>query len=291
MDDITPFSTIPLHKYFQHDLEKIKMAFRLSDTILKDLKNIRAAGDQVELAVKDFFVEKLFPKYHVCDGHIVDSTLKVSPQFDIIICENSKNPVLFNLADKSEILFFETVYCFGEVKKSFYDKKLLEEFSYNVKRTKLELKRTEIPPNFIECANSGFQIEQAVTELPHRNVLLTFMIFIDTRTVNHSNVRDFLENTDNKDLPNFIVFLDSGIILNVNKKEFENNRIKINLYPEFEEEENIWVLMHLPNENDILTYQYLLIIEHLNNTVLSTPNLKEYTKRMFDFSISNFNKI
>lgn len=79
--------------------------------------------------------------------------------------------------------------------------------------------------------------------------------------------------------------------MNVNKKEFENNRIKINLYPEFETEENIWVLMNLPNENDILTYQYLLIIEHLNNTVLSIPNLKDYTRKMFDFSISNFHKI
>lgn len=267
------------------------MAFRLSDTILKDLKNIRAAGDQVELAVKDFFAEKLFPKYHVCDGHIVDNTLKVSPQFDIIICENSKNPVLYNLADKSEILFYETVYCFGEVKKSFYDKKLLEDFSYNIQRTKQELKRKEIPPNFIETSNSGFQIEEAVTDLPYRNVLLTFMFFVDTRTVNHSKVKEFIEKTDNKNLPNFIVFLDSGIIMNVNKKEFENNRVKINLYPEFETEENIWVLMNLPNENDTLTYQYLLIIEHLNNTVLSIPNLKDYTRKMFDFSISNFHKI
>lgn len=291
MDEIIPFTTIPLHKYFQHDLEKIKMAFRLSDTILKDLKNIRAAGDQVELAVKDFFAEKLFPKYHVCDGHIVDNTLKVSPQFDIIICENSKNPVLYNLADKSEILFYETVYCFGEVKKSFYDKKLLEDFSYNIQRTKQELKRKEIPPNFIETSNSGFQIEEAVTDLPYRNVLLTFMFFVDTRTVNHSKVKEFIDKTENKNLPNFIVFLDSGIIMNVNKKEFENNRIKINLYPEFETEENIWVLMNLPNENDILTYQYLLIIEHLNNTVLSIPNLKDYTRKMFDFSISNFHKI
>ncbi len=291
MDEIIPFTTIPLHKYFQHDLEKIKMAFRLSDTILKDLKNIRASGDQVELAVKDFFAEKLFPKYHVCDGHIVDNTLKVSPQFDIIICENSKNPVLYNLADKSEILFYETIYCFGEVKKSFYDKKLLEDFSYNIKRTKQELLRKEIPPNFIETSNSGFQIEEAVTDLPYRNVLLTFMFFVDTRTVNHSKVKEFIEKTENKYLPNFIVFLDNGIIMNVNKKEFENNRIKINLYPEFETEENIWVLMNLLNENDILTYQYLLIIEHLNNTVLSIPNLKDYTRRMFDFSISNFHKI
>src|SRR5688572_12556294 len=100
MVEIKPFKTIPLAKYFQHDLEKIMMAYRLSHTIGSDLLNIRAAGDQVELAVKQFFIDKLFPKYHVCDGHIVDSNLKASPQFDIVISENSKNPVLFNLADK-----------------------------------------------------------------------------------------------------------------------------------------------------------------------------------------------
>lgn len=291
MDDIRPFSKIPIHKYFQHDLEKIKMAFRLSDSILKDLKNIRAAGDQVELAVKNFFADKLYPKYHVCDGHIADNTLKVSPQFDIIISENSKNPVLFNLADKSEIVFYEPVYCFGEVKKSFYDKDILVDFSENVKRCKLELVREQIAPNFIECSNAGFHIEEAVTDLPYRNPLLSFLFFIDTRTVNTSSISSFLNLTDNKYLPNFIVFLDQGIILNVNKADFDNKKIKINLYPEFEKDENIWVLMNLGNENDILTYQYLLIMEHLNNAVVSIPNLREYTKNIFDFSFSNFHKI
>ena len=291
MDDIKPFNKIPIHKYFQHDLEKIKMAFRLSDTILKDLKNIRASGDEVELAVKNFYIKKLDPKYHICDGHIADKTLKVSPQFDIIICENSKNPVLFNLSDKSEILFYETVYCFGEVKKSFYDKKIIEDFSENIKRTKLELVREEIPPNFIECANSGFQVEEPITDLPYRNVLLSFLFFVDTRTVNTTTISKFLNQTDNKYLPNFIVFLDQGIILNVNKADYKNKKIKINLYPEFEKEENIWVLMHLGNENDVLTYHYLLILEHLNNSVVSTPNLRDYTKNIFDFSFSNFHKI
>ena len=291
MDDIKPFNKIPIHKYFQHDLEKIKMAFRLSDSILKDLKNIRAAGDQVELAVKDFFVEKLYPKYHVCDGHIADHTLKVSPQFDIIISENSKNPVLFNLADKSEIVFYEPVYCFGEVKKSFYDKDILVDFSENIKRCKLELKREKIPPNFIECSNAGFQIEEPVTDLPYRNPILSFLFFIDTRAVNTSSISDFLKSTKNEYVPNFIVFLDQGIILNVNKKDFDNNKIKINLYPEFEKDENIWVLMNIENENDVLTYQYLLIMEHLNNAVVTTPNIKDYTRNIFDFSISNFHKI
>ena len=282
---------MPLLKYFQHDLEKIKMAYRLSDSIRVDLKNIRAAGDEVELAVKQFFKDKLFPKYHVCDGHIVDHTLNVSPQFDIIICENSKNPVLFNLADKSEIVFYDTVFCFGEVKKSFYDKNLLADFSANIKRCKHELVRDEISSNFVECSNSGFLVEEPLTNLPYRNPLFTFLFFINTSAVSFEDLADTFSNTENKYLPNFIVFLDAGIVINVNKKDFEAKKITINLYPEFESEESIWVLMDLQGENNVLTYQYLLILEHLNNAIVSTPDLRKYTKNIFDFSPSNFHKI
>lgn len=291
MNDIKPFSKIPILKYFQHDLEKIKMAHRLADSILHDLKNIRASGDEVELAVKQFFIDKLYPEYHVCDGHIVDSSLKVSPQYDIIICENSKNPVLFNLSDKSELLYYETIYCFGEVKKSFYKKNLLEDFCENIRRTKLELSRAEIAANFVDCSNSGFYIEQPITNYPYRNPLLTFMVFIDTKTVGLSLIAKTIQDRGNKYVPNFIVFLDSGIILNVNKADFENRKITINLYPEFEQQESIWVLMELGSENNTLTYFYMLILEHLNNAIVSVPNLRKYTNNIFDFSLTNFHTI
>lgn len=139
--EITPFKNLPFFEYFEHDLEKIMSAFRLSNSIRIGLKNTRAAGDEVELAMKNFYISKLFPRYHVCDGHIVDNTLKVSPQFDIIITEKSKNPTLFDLSDKSEIIYFETVYLFSEIKRSFYHKDLIKKFAYNIKRFKLEMVR------------------------------------------------------------------------------------------------------------------------------------------------------
>lgn len=291
MDELKPFNKIPLSKYFQHDLEKIKMAYRLSDTIRSDLKNIRAAGDQVELAVKQFFVDKLYPKYHVCDGHIIDKNLKASPQYDIVICENSKNPVLFNLADKSELFFFETVYCFGEVKKSFYNKDLIKDFSINIERTKKELVREKIDPNFIESSNSGFHIEEPVTNLPLRNPLFSFMMFINSSELNSKDLHDYYSITNNSNLPNILVLLDQGVVLNINKEDFENKIVTINLYPEYEKEDNIWVLMDLQSENNVLTYFYILVIEHLNSTVLTTPDLRKYTSNLFDFSISNFYEI
>lgn len=288
MEEIKPFKQIPLAKYFQHDLEKIKMAYRLSDTIGSDLKNIRAAGDQVELAVKQFFIDKLFPKYHVCDGHIVDKNLKASPQFDIVICENSKNPVLFNLADKSELFYYETVYCFGEVKKSFYDKDLIKDFCTNIKRSKAELAREEIPPTFVETSNSGFHLEEALTSLPLRNPLFTFMFILNSSNLKDKNLDELYSNPSNKDLPNLLVLLDQGIILNVNKEDFSKGVVTINLYPEYESNENQWVLLNLYNENNVLTYFFMLIIEHLNATTLSNPDIKKYTSNLFDFSISNF---
>ena len=87
------------------------------------------------------------------------------------------------------------------------------------------------------------------------------------------------------------MFLDAGIIVNVNKKDFENNKITINLYPEFEKEESVWVLMEIQGEDNVLTYQYMLVLEHLNSTVVAFPNLRNYTKNIFDFSPSNFHKI
>lgn len=289
--ELKPFKEMPIIKYFQNDYEKIMMAFRLSESIRTDLSNIRAAGDQVELAVKEFYFDKLYPKYHVCDGHLVDNNLKVSPQYDIIISENSKNPVLFNLADKSEILYYDSVYCFGEVKRSYYDNKILEDFSRNIKRTKLELNRKKIDPKFIETSNSGFLIEEALTSLPLRNPLLTFLFIVDSSKCGFKKISEFLNKTLNEYLPNFIVLLDLGIVMNIEEEAFNNDVIKVNLYPEFSSKKSIWVLYGIEDGQSVLLYQYMLIVEHLNSSLVASPNLKEYTENIFDFSSSNITKI
>lgn len=289
--EIRPFNELPLIKFFQHDLEKIKMAFRLSDVVRKDVKNIRAAGDEVEFAVKEFFLNKLSPKYHVCDGHIVDSNLKISPQYDLIISQNSKNPVLFNLADKSELVYYEPVFAFAEIKKSLYAGDLIEKFAKNIGRQNQELARDDISPNFIETGNTGIQVESPLTSLPLRNPILKFMFFLDGSKLNSVKLGEFLSSTDDKSLPNFIVFLDIGIVLNVCKESLENGDIRINLYPEYNAKEGIWVLLNLEEENSVLIYQYLLLIEHLNSCIVGTPNIRKYTRKLFGISLSNIHKL
>lgn len=289
--EVKPFSELPLIKFFQHDLEKINMAFRLSNVIRKDVKNIRAAGDEVELSVKDFFASKLYPKYHVCDGHIVDSSLKVSPQYDLIICENSKNPVLFNLADKSELVYYEPVFAYAEIKKSLYADDLIEKFANNIERQNQELLRNSIPPKYIETGNTGILVESALTALPLRNPVLKFMFFVEGSKLSAKKLKSFLNKSDKKNLPNYIVFLDVGIVLNVNKKSLSNGNLKINLYPEYEVEESVWVILDLEDENNVLIYQYLLLIEHLNSCIVGTPDIRKYTHKLFDISLSNIHEL
>lgn len=289
--EIKPFKELPLIKFFQHDLEKIMMAFRLSDTIRKDVSNIRAAGDEVELAVKNFFHSKLYPKYHISDGHIVDSNLKISPQYDLIISDNSKNSVLFNLSDKSELIYFEPVFLFAEIKRSFYSKDLIDKFSKNLKRFKSNIKRKSIEPNYIETGSTGILVENPLTKLPLRNPILSFMFFIDSSSLDMEKTGELLRKIDNKFLPNFIVFLDIGIIVNINKKDYDNGKIKINLYPEYESEDNVWVLIEMNDSNNVLIYQYMLILEHLNNSIVDTPDVRKYTNKLFNISLLDVHKL
>ena len=291
MDELKPFQKLPIAKYFQHDLEKIKMAYRLSESVINDLKNIRSAGNEVEIAVKNFLYQKLFPKYYINDGHIIDENLKISPQLDVVICENSKNPVLFKLSDNSELFFYETVYCFGEIKKSFYKKSLIKDFSKNIGRIKHELSRKQIEPNYIETANSGFYIEENLTALPLRNPIFSFMFFVNSNNLTPADLKRQYKSQNYEILPNITVLLDQGIIVNVDKKEFEKNKIKINIYPQFSTNENQWVLFDLKGENNTLTYFYILLLEHLNSTTLSKPDLKNYTSQLFDFSNINFHTL
>lgn len=270
------------------------MAFRLSDSIRADLLNIKVAGETVEYSVKDFFKRRFFPRYHVSEGHIVDSSLKVSPQFDIIVAENSRNPVMFDLAGGSELVFFEPVFCFAEVKRSFYknnDKNKrnpIEAFSNNIERLKKELIRDPIPPNFIESGDSGLYLEKPLTSLPLRNPIFSFLFFVDGSKIDGKKLGAYLRSRDNAFLPNFIVFLDQGIVLNVNRSLFERGEIKINLYPEFEKDANVWVFLALNEEHEVLTFQYMLLVEHLNSSLVSSPNVRRYTSGLFGLSSLNF---
>lgn len=284
MNDIKPFSKMDVNSFYRHDVETIEMAYRLSSTIQSGAKDIKCAGNEVEIAVRRVFAEKLAPKYHVCDGHIVDKDMTISQQIDIVISESGKSPVISAVSDNSEFFYYEPVCAYAEVKKSFYSDDLLTLFSKNLKRFKTCMRRDEISPNVVDCSNSHIQINRAVTNNPMRNMLFTFMFFVSYEGVDINKLRDELNSTPNCELPNMLVFLDYGVIVNVDEKLYQEGKTLINLYPETTTVPNRWVAISWDDHAHILAYAFMILQEHLNQTVVDVPDLLEYAKRMFNFT-------
>lgn len=282
---------LSIKDFFWLDVQKIKSACKQADIIRGDAKNVRTAGDEVEITLRNFFKEKLAPKYDVTTGHVVDHNLKVSPQLDVIIADSIKSPVLATLTDKTQHVFYETVYAIGEVKKSWYDDSLLEKFSSTIKTIKTELERDDIGKDILECGDNQLKIKGEVTSNPRRNMLFSFMLFAE-KSVSLKKITNTINATPNEFLPNVIVFIEGGVVVNVNKSMLAQNKVEINLYPELvTKDDGEWIFIGLDEENQRLTYLYLLLLEHLKQTIVATPDIQSYTKKLISIEPSDIRQL
>lgn len=282
---------LSIKDFFWLDVQKIKSACKQADIIRGDAKNVRTVGDEVEISLRNFFKEKLAPKYDVTTGHVVDHNLKVSPQLDVIIADSIKSPVLATLTDKTQHVFYETVYAIGEVKKSWYDDSLLEKFSSTIKTIKTELERDDIGKDILECGDNQLKIKGEVTSNPRRNMLFSFMLFAE-KSVSLKKITNTINATPNEFLPNVIVFIEGGVVVNVNKSMLAQNKVEINLYPELvTKDDGEWIFIGLDEENQRLTYLYLLLLEHLKQTIVATPDIQSYTKKLISIEPSDIRQL
>lgn len=283
------FKDLNINEFFKIDSEKIGMASRLSNCIHKGLNNIRSAGDEVEISVRDFFRNRLLSKYHVGTGHIIDSHQKVSQQLDIIVSDEHKNPVFCELADKTELFYYEPVYAYAEVKKSYYQEDLLDQFCNNLESFKHNMSREDVPKDAIACDVETIAIGQPMTTNPRRNMLFTFMFFVSTGSkMNYPRFREKIKLHENCYLPNMIVFLDYGVVINIDRKSYEKGEFKVNVYPETKTKENsLWVCLTSENQEQNLTISFMILQEHLNNTIVGKPNILDYTTKIFNIDINN----
>ncbi len=282
---------LSIKDFFWQDVLKIQNACKQADIIRGQAKNIRTSGDEVEITMRNFFKEKLAPKYHVTTGHIVDESMTITPQLDVIIADNIKSPVLVTLTDNTQYVFYETVYAIGEVKKSWYNDSLLEEFSKTLKTIKTQLSREDVGKNVLECGDNMLRIKSEVTTNPRRNMLFSFMLFAEG-SAKFDKIKKTIDATPNEYLPNVMAFMGAGVVVNVNKALLDKNKVEINLYPELvTKEEGEWIFIGLDEENQRLTYLYMLLLEHLKQTVVSTPNIQNYTRKLITFEASNICKL
>lgn len=255
-------------------------------------KDLSASGDEVEIMFREILKRRLPTRNYVGHGHIVDKTLSSSPQFDVVIADNTNAPILFRTQKGSEYFPYESVYAVGEVKSTYYkNKRPIETFVENVAHTKASLTRETTPPN---DTGIGISSSMPLTQYPYRNPFFNFIFFVESNDFRLEDIREFFLSTNTADLPNTICFLDKGLIINTRisyKSTGELTTGHINIIPEFSETtdtvENRF--MFCPSNDkkyrkgSHLSNLFYVILAHLSECKLRPAAILSYLESMMEF--------
>lgn len=280
-----PFPRLELLKTMQVEAAGL-IAARTKAVLIHHVKNISSAGGVVEKSVRKVLRKRLPAKYHVGQGHIVNPTLKTSPQFDVIIADNSSFPLLFKDDNGTEWFSYESVYALGEVKSSYdKSKKYIEVFSDNIRKTKTELNWPK--KNLVVTAHDkgGVQSQNPVT----LDQLFTFMVFVDSSEFKPEEMESFYKNTPAEYLPNIIYFVDKGVLLSMKFGGQDGMYpMEMNLYPEIADRMGLvqysskWCLRLFADDDKVVglgmaffTFYYLLM-SHFESCNLRPASLLPY---------------
>src|SRR4051812_28702236 len=93
--------------FFASEAEHLANTYRKA-AVPHKAKNIVTAGDTVERAVRKFIKERIPNRYYTTHGHIVDQSLSVSGQFDILIADDKGSPTLASYENGMDFLAYES---------------------------------------------------------------------------------------------------------------------------------------------------------------------------------------
>lgn len=282
------FRKLSIDTFFNFEADGIDIA-QNQVKLIHNSGDIPASGNQLEIAIRNFFRKKLPEKYYISNGHIIDSTLSTSPQLDLIIADNFRTPILYKTFDDTEYLTYESVYAYAEIKSS-WKKSHIEDFITTRTRAYNFMIRENIPPNFIDAGGKGIYLNVPTTTYTYKNPLFGFLFVGDSSTFSYEHIKSLYNDSDWKVLPNILCLYDRGLVVNIKKSYLDNNVFKVNLHPEFlnnEKEENKWILLKFDKKRSNLGTLFFMVLEHLNTCVLGAPNMLEYMQSIFEISPNN----
>lgn len=275
-----------LEQFLQGDVEDLQ-AMREKAILIHRGKDIDAAGDEVEISVRKYLRSRIPNDYHIGHGHIVDRALNQSPQLDVIITSNGQTPVLFQGANGTEYSPYESVYCLGEIKSTYYkSKRHIQHFSDVIRRIREGLHRETVPLTHLGNglnAGAGMNVVHNFG-LPYRNPLLTFMIFVDKGDFNFQDIKEFYQETESANLPNVVCFVNGGVISYVSYGLTEDKNIHYHwslqtLYPELVGPEVVnhsWSHAEFNIVGGSVAHLLFTLLLHLQSTMLKPPSISEY---------------
>ncbi|MBL9144913.1 MAG: hypothetical protein JNM99_14625 [Verrucomicrobiaceae bacterium] len=250
--------------------------------------DIRAAGNEVEIAVRQFFERILPERFCVTHGHLIDRNGTVSPQLDLIISDNTGLPSLLTTADGTRYIPVESVFAIAEVKSTFYRaNQPISSFS----RTLRTIRENMVRPLEKNTAFDGLQDSTLMRDLlhgsPHRylNPLFSFMIFVDHGDVSEQALDSELVNNCDEDLPGMILLLNQAVVFYARKGE---PSLSFEKYPSLvHSDEHAWHVSPLAGDSETgslegnhLGVLYYALVAHLNQSLLKPPDLRSYFASM-----------
>lgn len=248
---------------YSEEAQRIEEAHRKT-SVIHATGDIRAAGNEVEQTVRKAIADRLPWRYRTTHGHVLDYQSVVSPQLDIIVSENLSSKSLFGTSDGTEYLPYEAVYAVGEVKSTFYRaKEPIQEFAKSIRALNAMTRQTGVS-----------------------HPVLKFMFFVKANDFSVSELENFYKETPRSELPNFVCFLDLGVIAYT--KFLENGYgqpVPVSYHlassasaPDNEKER--WALNKWGEEPvraaTNLMFLHLSLIQHLQQCGAATPNLYPY---------------
>jgi len=257
---------------YRAEAERIAEAHRKAASI-HATGDIRAAGNEVEQAVRDVIAGRLPSRYRTTHGHVLDYQARVSPQLDVIIAEDLVSKSLFEAADGTEYVPYEAVYAVGEIKSTYYcSKKPIQAFSKSIHALRSEMTR----------------------QMGVQHPLLTFMVFTKANDFSVAALEALYRETPLCDLPNFVCLLDLGVITYT--KFLPNGHgqptpVSYHLASSSDapvDEKDKWALNKWGDESvrsgTILMFLHLSLIQHLQQCGTAVPNLYPYLALALDLT-------
>ena len=273
-----------ISKFFSHEASALVEARK--KCIEMHGSDIRAAGNEVEIAVRNWLQRMLPDTVSVGHGHIIDSSSAISPQLDCIIRDRSHLPTLFTASDGTEYTPIDSVFAYGEVKSSYSNSsRHIQKFSSTKKKIKEDLKHTLIE----NTAKDGVKENSLLHHLllgssqPYLNQIFTFMLFIHSGDASTDEIKEIYGSTDDNNLPDIVVFLNGCVVV---KAEIEGNRLQIYRYSNTAPPGVGWKIIPAPkiegtdasSEGKHLGFLYYCLLSHIKECALEGPNLTAYMK-------------
>jgi len=274
--------TLQLLALYNTYAEQINISAKMS-TILHSLRDIKASGNEIEITLRNVLTELLPTRYKLGNGHIIDSKLNVSKQYDLLITEDIDYKSISQVKDSTELFYYETVYSIGECKAT-WNPSNLNSSAESFADLRARLYRKPVDSNTILSGNIAIGLDQSVTDYPFRNPLFLFAFAIKMDKDISKLKEEYQLGPKLANLPGITVILNEGIFVLLNKTLLNKGIISINIYPEFEQNSHdyVWKFIRSTHPGKNLSYLLFCLMQHLTATVLEMPPYLTYAQTIWD---------